>query len=131
MAVVAFWVPIALIVMSVFAMISVAAWADARRREREALYRSELFGKLAAQPPETVDRIIQFLRDEQERKDARQQGEKRYGLQLGGAIGLVVGVVLSSFLAMIVPNGPMWLIGMFPVGVGVVLLAFSYVRRPD
>ena len=77
MAVVAFWVPIALIVMSVFAMISVAAWADARRREREALYRSELFGKLAAQPPETVDRIIQFLRDEQERKDARQQGENR------------------------------------------------------
>ena len=130
MAVLGFWAPLALIVMSVLAMIAVAAWADARRREREALYRSELFAKLAGQPVETVERLLTYMREEQARKEARGRVESRAALRLGGCVLVVVGASLSAFLFLLVRETPVWSIGLLPGGIGIVLLLFSFSGPP-
>ena len=78
-----FWFFLAVGAASLFGMISVAAWAESRRAEREALYNHEMMKKIAEQPPEAAERVMQFLREEQVRAEERKRANARYGLRLG------------------------------------------------
>lgn len=123
-----FWFFLAVGAAGVFTVASVATWAGARGAERESLYRHELIKKIAEQPPDAAERVMRFIREEEETKEARKRAEARFGLQLGGTITFTVGVVLTIFLWYIVedPGKPVWIVGFFPLAIGVVLLAFSF-----
>ena len=60
--------------ISVFTFVSVAAWAEQRRREREAFYRSEGLKKLADATGDQARQVIEMMR-EQDRNKERQRRE--------------------------------------------------------
>ena len=111
--------------VALFAFLSVATWADQRRKEREAFYRSELLKKLADASGGQVQEILEMLREQE--RDAKRK--RREGMKLGGLITTVVGAgVLLMFRVM--TQGPEWSVGLVPLFVGVALLVYAYVLAP-
>lgn len=117
------------VVVSVFSFISVAVWAGTRQEERKAFYRSEMLKKLAESGSAAV---LEYLREE-ERQDDRQRAERRQrmveGNRLSGLILIAVGVVVTTALRQIVPNMPVYIMGMVPLAIGVVFLGLSLFGR--
>jgi hypothetical protein len=93
-------------------------------RALAAYYRSETLKEIARMP--NAGAAMEILR-EQERNAAVRI---RSGLRLGGLITAAVGIGLMPFLRVIVPDVPVYLVGMIPLLVGVSLLAYSYVLAP-
>jgi hypothetical protein len=119
------------VVVSVFAFISVAAWAGARAAERKDFYRSETLKKLAESGPTAV---VEYLREEEkaeERHRAHRRARMIEGNRLGGLILLVVGATLIVAFYQIVPDVPVYLFGAIPFGIGVVLLGSAMFARRD
>lgn len=154
--------------------LSVAAWTSARRREREAYYKSEAIKKIAEMKGEAPEPVLQMLREtmaawkdqpspanmgpyqakayyraETIKKIADMQGagadsvltvlrederisarRVREGLKLGGFITCAVGLGLFIALRAIVPDMPVYLVGLIPGLVGAVLLAYGYTYAP-
>jgi Flp pilus assembly protein TadB len=108
--------------LGIFGFLAVAAWADGRKREREAFYRHELYSKMLENPTgagvvrEMIERQIQ-------EEDKRRREDRANGMKLGGFITTAVGVTLGVFLYFIVPDAPVFLIALIPVAVGLVILA--------
>lgn len=125
-----FWFFLAVGAAGLFTLLSVGAWAGSRASERRELYKNELIKKLAEQPPDAAERVMQFMREEEERKIQRRRADARAAWRLGGVILIVVGLILTVFLQQIAPGEPVWIIGVFPLGIGGVLLAFSLFNRP-
>ena len=69
---------------------------------------------------------FEYLR-EQEQTAARRRIE---GLKLGGLITVAVGAAMMIFLRQLIPDEPMYLEGLMPFFVGLVLLAYSYLIAP-
>jgi Flp pilus assembly protein TadB len=117
------------VVVSVFSFISVAVWAGTRHQERKEFYRSEILKKLAESGSTAV---AEYLREE-EKSDERRRLEQRdrmvKGNRLSGLILLVVGVTLMVALHQIVTEAPIYLFGMIPLGIGIVLLVSSFMGR--
>ncbi len=113
------------LMVSVFTFVTVAAWAEQRRREREAFYRSEVLKKLAESTGEQARQVIERMR-EQERNQERQ---RREGGRLAGVITTGVGLGTSAMFAVLVPGG-VWGIGLIPLGVGLALLLYNYGLAP-
>lgn len=117
--------------VALFSFIAVAAWSDARRKEREAYYKSETLKKIA-ESGAGGNAALEFLR-EQERIGERR---RREGLRLGGLITAVVGVGVMILLGVMahdptagIPGGT-YLAGLIPLLIGIVLLLYSYVLVP-
>jgi membrane protein implicated in regulation of membrane protease activity len=110
------------VIVSVFSFLSIAVWAGTRQQERKDFYRSETLKKLAESGSAAV---IEYLREE-EKQDERRRAVHRdrmiEGNRLAGMILLVVGGMLAVFLYYIVPNMPVYLMGLIPLGIGIVLL---------
>lgn len=113
------------IMIAIFSFVTVAAWAEQRRREREAFYRSEVLKKLAESTGEQARQVIEMMR-EQERNQERQ---RREGGRLAGVITTGVGLATSVMFAVLVPGG-VWGIGLIPLGVGLALLLYNYGLAP-
>ena len=79
----------------------------------------------ASVPVETVERA--FLAQEEEKKKRRQTIE---GYKLGGLITSVTGFGLGIFLYFREPNEPVFLIGLIPIFVGIVLVFYAAVLAP-
>jgi hypothetical protein len=128
MASAVYWLVAALVSIAFFSFLAVTVWSDARRREREAYYKSETLKKIAeTQGPGAVS-ALEFLR-EQEKISARR---RREGQKLGGLISLAVGIGLIAFLDKIhnpdIPQAN--LVGLIPILVGFVLLLYTYLLAP-
>ena len=110
------------LIVSVFSFLSIAVWAGTRQQERKDFYRSETLKKLAESGSAAV---VEYLREE-EKQDERRRAVHRdrmiEGNRLAGMILLVVGGMLAVFLHYIVPNMPVYLMGLIPLGIGIVLL---------
>ena len=110
------------VIVSVFSFLSIAVWAGTRQQERKDFYRSETLKKLAESGSAAV---VEYLREE-EKQDERRRAVHRdrmiEGNRLAGMILLVVGGMLAVFLYYIVPNMPVYLMGLIPLGIGIVLL---------
>ena len=112
--------------IALFSFLAVASWSDARRREREAYYRSETLKKIAETQGNGANSAIEFLREE-EKSAARR---RREGVKLGGLVTSAVGIGMMIFLRAIVNDEPVYLVGLIPLLIGVVLAAYSYLLAP-
>jgi nucleoside recognition membrane protein YjiH len=119
--------------IALFSFVAVAAWSEARRREREAYYKIETLKKIAEAQGAGASSAIEFLREEairraeQEKNAARSQRE---GVKLGGLVTTAVGIALMIFLRAIERDEPVYLVGLIPGLIGVALLAYSYFLAP-
>jgi hypothetical protein len=121
----AFWLMIAVLGTAVFAFISVVVWIGGREKEREAHYRDEMARRIA----EAGDAgpILDYVR-ETERVDA---ARVRIKARVAGLITAAVGVALMIFMFEVAPATAVYLVGLIPLLIGVVLLIFSeFMMRP-
>jgi len=114
---------VSVLMVSIFSFLSVASWADARRKEREAYYKSELLKKIAETTGAGANSAIEVLRED-ERIQARRQRE---GTRAGGLVLIGIGLGLGALLAGINHQEPIWLVGAIPLFIGAALLFNVYV----
>ena len=122
------WFFLAVGAVSLFSMVAATSWSAERRKEREAYYRFEMLKKLADQQASNAPIVLEVLREQERARERRQ----RQGLLLGGPVSMAVGIGLMLFFRA-VASEPVWLIGMIPFLVGVVLLIYGLAtgRRPS
>jgi Domain of unknown function (DUF6249) len=105
-------------VIAIFTMVSIVVWAQNRRREREAYYRSELLKKLMEQ--QGAPMMIDVMRSE-ERALARRIRE---GVKIGGLAAAGAGVGLIAMFWSVDRMRP---VGFVPLCVGAALLLYAFV----
>jgi hypothetical protein len=125
--------------IAVFSWLAVASWADARRREREAFYKSETLKKVAESQGPAAAGTLEYLR-EQERNAAQRRAEQARnsawrrleGLKLGGLINVAIGIALMIFLYELLRNHnqEIYLCGLIPLFIGAALLFYAYFLAP-
>jgi hypothetical protein len=109
--------------IALFSFLAVASWADARRREREAYYRSETIKKIAE--TQGADAAMSLMRED--KSTARRR--ELEGIRLGGMVTSGVGVGLMIFLHETARGEPAYLVGLIPLLIGVALLAHCYMVK--
>ena len=112
--------------IAVFSWLAVATWADARRKEREAYYRSETLKKIVETPGPAANSALELIR-EQDKIAVR---KTREGVRLGGMVTTAVGIGLFPLLRGIEPREPVYLAGLVPLLVGIALLTYGYLLAP-
>ncbi len=112
--------------IALFSFVAVASWSDARRREREAYYKSETLKKLAESQAGGAASVLELIR-EQDRKDSRRLRE---GTKLGGLITTAVGIAVIPLLRGIVREEPVFLAGLVPLLIGLAMLVYVYALAP-
>jgi hypothetical protein len=115
--------------VALFSFLSVAVWAGTRHEERKGFYRSETLKKLAESGSAAV---IEYLREEERLNEIRQTDRRRRSLEESGLAGwilVVVGITLTIALHQIIRELPIYLFGLIPLGIGIVLLLRSTMGR--
>jgi hypothetical protein len=113
--------------VAVFGYLAVHSWAESRRKEREAFYRSETLRRFSeSSQPEMLAR---FLAEE---KAARHEMrvQQRESLRLGGLVTMMAGIGLGVTLGGIAPLQRFYLFGLVPFLVGLALLVYVYLLAP-
>ncbi len=109
--------------VSVFTMISVASWSEARRKEREAYYKNDMLKKLADTPGPGANAALELMRAEAQIGAER----TRQGLRIGGMITTAAGIGVLVFLrALLGGQEGVFLCGLIPLFVGLALYGSSY-----
>ena len=111
--------------ISLFGFLSVAAWAGSRHGERAAYYNAEMMKKIAETGGER-NPALEYLREKERLKIARQMG----GLKLGGLINIGIGLGLLFFLHALVPVNGVYLVGLIPLFIGLALALYGYWLGP-
>ena len=126
-------VPVAAMVIPVigsiglFTFLSVAVWSDARRKEREAYYTGEALKKVAEGSGEGAKGALELMREQHRNAMMR----KQEGMKLGGLITAAVGLGTMVLLRGIAnEDGPVYLAGLIPLLVGLVLAVYAFVLAP-
>jgi hypothetical protein len=112
--------------IALFSFLAVAAWAEARRKEREAYYRSETLKKIAESSAEGAKIAMELMR-EQEKPTLKKSVE---GLKLGGLITAAVGIGLMAFLHAVDHDESSYMIGAIPLLIGLALLIYAFLLAP-
>lgn len=115
----------AVICIALFSWLAVESWVSARRREREAYYKSEAVKRLAETQGAGAPSVLEYLREEEMIAARRVHG----GLRLGGLIGMAVGIGMMIFIRAL-EHDSAYLAGLIPLLVGIALLAYSYLLAP-
>jgi Flp pilus assembly protein TadB len=110
--------------VALFSFVAVASWAEARRKEREAYYRSETLKKITES--QGAGAVIELIREEEKQTAIR----RREGQKLGGLVNIAVGVGLLIFLRALIHDEPAYLVGLIPLLIGVVLLVYALFMAP-
>ena len=112
--------------IALFSFLSVAAWSDARRKEREEYYRNETLKKIAESSGDGAKAAIEMLR-EQNKNAAKRRFE---GMKLGGLITAVVGIGVMALLRGLEHDEPVYLAGLIPLLIGLALLTYTFLLAP-
>jgi CHASE1-domain containing sensor protein len=112
--------------VSLFSFIAVAAWSDARRKEREAFYRSETLRKITETQGAGATSALDFIREEEKNAVRR----RREAFKLGGVITVAVAIGFMCFLGGVERSEPAYLIGLVPLFIGAVLLVHAHFFMP-
>lgn len=108
----------AAVMLGLFAFLAVSAWASSQRDQREMKYRYELYQRMVEHPGPVADEVRTLLEKDAEHRLAAEIADKRSG----GFVVLAVGIGLGTALYFLVPDQPVYLVGLVPGFVGVVLL---------
>lgn len=121
----AFWFMVALTSTAFLTFLSFVIWFDGRQKEREAHYRDEIARKIAE--AEDPGPILEYVRAN-EQADAERV---RLKVSVSGLITTAVGAALMIFMYALVPAVPVYLIGLFPLFVGIVLIFYArFMMKP-
>ena len=112
--------------IALFSFLAVAAWSDARRKEREAYYESETLKKIAESSGEGAKAAIELMREQNKSVTKR----RLEGMKLGGLITAVVGIGVMVLLRGLVREEPVYLAGLIPLLTGLALLVYAFVLAP-
>jgi hypothetical protein len=112
--------------IALFSFLAIATWSDARRKEREAYYRSETLKKISESSGEAAKSTLELMR-EQEKNFAKRRLE---GLKIGGLVTTAVGIGVMALLRGLVHDDPVYLAGLIPFLIGVALLAYPFLLAP-
>lgn len=112
--------------IALFSFLAVAAWSDARRKEREAYYTSETLKKIAENSGEGAKSAMELLRERQ-RNLVRNRLE---GVKLGGLVTAAVGLGVMALLRGLEHEEPVYLVGVIPLLIGLALLAYGFLLVP-
>jgi hypothetical protein len=113
--------------IALFSFLAVATWADARRKEREAYYKSETLKKIAESSGEGAKAAIELMREQQGTSVKR----RLEGMKLGGLITAAVGIGVMALLHGIAnEDGPVYLAGLIPLLIGISLLTYAFLLAP-
>jgi hypothetical protein len=112
--------------IALFSFLSVAAWSDARRREREEYYRNETLKKIAESSGEGAKAAIELLREQNNVVTKR----RLEGMKLGGLITAVVGIGVMVLLHGLEHEEPVYLAGLIPLLIGLALLVYTFFLAP-
>ena len=107
--------------VSLFAFLSIVVWVQGQSAERKARDRFALLKGLAENPGENAQRVLAYLREEEQGKLARRGAEERKGYRVGGLVCMACGV---AFWVMI-PN--VLGVGLLLFLIGAALLPFGFV----
>ena len=113
-------VPIVAIV-STFTFAGIVHWANERRKERDAFYKSETLRRITEAQGEGPRAALELLREE----ERLQTIKRREGLKIGGVVNLAVGIGLVILLRALV-DWSVALSGLIPILIGVALLVYVY-----
>ena len=111
--------------LAVFSYLAVATWSDNRRKEREAFYRNDTLRKIA-ETQGGAPAALEYLREDERNAQKR----RREGLKLGGLISTAAGIGVGVFVIAMVPDRPLYFLGLIPVLIGLALLLYTYVLAP-
>jgi hypothetical protein len=117
--------------VAVFSFLAVAKWSDARCREREAYYKSEVVKKIA-EGQAGANAAIEYLREQAKMEERRRRDGLRLGGLITGAVGIGVMVLLRALAqnpSMGIPSGT-YLAGLIPLLIGISLLGYSLFMAP-
>ena len=104
---------------------AVGAWSESRRKEREAYYRHETYQKMLEGSEGSAEAVRELMREEERLDQKRRVEGLELGLKLGGPITLVAGAGLAVFLYFLVDDEPVYLVGLIPLLVGLVMTAYG------
>ena len=117
--------------IGLFTFLSVAHWVNASTAERQARERLALLKKVAEGPTESATLVLDLLKAENlrahEREHRQEWQTRRNGMQIGSII-VAFGLGLSLTLA-IAASRRAWAMGIIPVLIGLVIVAFASTRR--
>ena len=117
--------------VALFAYLSVIHWVNTRAAERQTRERYSVLRKITEQPTESGQLVLQLLQEEDARaqkKEREQQIEARRTGMLAGATMIATGLGLMIMFAFLSRRA--WAIGMVPMLVGIVVLAFAAFSKP-
>jgi len=117
-----FWPMMVVITTASLSFVAVIVWIALRTRERELHYRNETIKKIAESGTSTA--AIDYVRE----TDRLAAQHRRGGLRLGGLISIAVAIGLMVFLRAIA--GSVYLVGLIPLLVGVVLFSYAQLMMP-
>ena len=122
------FVVVAVFWAALFCWLTVVGWATQRRKEREAYYRHETEKRLVDKGEVSAEQLLRLRTEEERVRWLR----RREGLKLGGLITTAAGIGIVVALRF-VDTGELSIsaIGWIPLGIGVVLLLYTYVLYPD
>jgi hypothetical protein len=109
-------------IIAVFTFIAIAAWSENRRKERETFHRHETYRRIMDHPGESTDAVLQLIR----RRELQEQRRRLEGLRLGGMITFVAGIGVMLLLYFLVTEEPVYLAGVIPALIGLVLLVYGF-----
>lgn len=112
--------------VATFGFFAVASWTHARRREREAFYRSEVLKKIADSGEHGATAALEMFREQQRTAERNRLESQR----LAGLVLAAVGLGLMALLKGVATHPGAWLSGAIPTLVGAVLLVYSYGLAP-
>ena len=132
-AAIALFLFLSVVMVSVFSFVSIAVWTEARRKEREAYYKSETMRRIAEAPGDGGRFVIEMMREEERiRQAATQARDIRTieGMKIGGIVNVCVGIGLGVFLFSLGGRDSPYLVGAIPGMIGVALLLYVYLFVP-
>ena len=119
--------------VSLFSFLSVASWADARRRERESYYRYEMVKRVAESQGSSMDAALQLMAA-QDLELLREKGRidmsrRQSALRVNGLVFGALGLAPLAALPWLSYNATALVFGLLMAFVGVALFAGSYVVK--
>jgi hypothetical protein len=103
--------------IALFSFLAVASWSEARRKEREAHYKSETLKKIAESSGEGAQGALELMRELE-------------GMKIGGLVTSAIGIGVMVLLRGLVREEPVYLVGLIPLLIGVALLLYPLLLAP-